>query len=65
MIYSRDYLNQLASDARRLEREADEHKRRGHFVLAADKRVAADGIREQLQTLQREQGRQRLAVRFG
>lgn len=65
MMLSRDYLNQLAAEAKRLDAEAKDLQLRGRFVLAADKRAAADSIREQIQALQNADGVRRLAVRFG
>ncbi len=64
MRYSREYLDQLAGDARRLDREASSHQRLGHFVLAADKRVAADAIRAQLSQIENGEAQRRLATRF-
>lgn len=63
MIIHTGDAEQLGQEAIRLEREADEHKRLGHWVLERDKRVAASGVRRRLGELR--QSALRPPVRLG
>jgi hypothetical protein len=62
---ARAYLEQLATDARRLDRESRELDRAGHFALAKLKRDGAQATRQRLAELEAAQTARQASVRFG